>query len=133
MVSFRHYKSGKMIFYLDIFFNLTGILISGIFETEQYHLKITVCPRHRDLFGIRWRSNKSRCSIPTSAGIDAHRGKSSARKAQYGFKKGAFSLCYERHEYACTSRLTLVSNIVVIIWVNLHKRFSLMINYPQFV
>ena len=103
--SFRHYKSSKMIFYLEIFFNLTGILISGIFETEQSHFKITVCLRYRDLFGIRWRCNKTRCLIPTSAGIAAHRGKSSAPKAQYGFKKGAFSQCYERHENACTSRL----------------------------
>ena len=59
-----------------------GIFISGIFETED--LKITVCPRHRDLFG---RCNKSRCSILSSAGIDAHRGKSSVPKAQYGMKK----------------------------------------------
>ena len=63
-------------------------LISGVFEIEQSHLKITVCQRHRNLFGIRWRCNKTRCSIPTSAGIDAHKGKSSAPKAQYhGFKK----------------------------------------------
>ena len=77
--SFRHYKSSKMIFYLDTFLKLTGILILGIFETEQSHLKITVCSRHRDLLGIR-----TRCSIPTSAGIDAHRGKSSDPKAHYG-------------------------------------------------
>ena len=100
--SFRHYKSSKMIFYLHI---LTRILISGIFETEQAHLKITVCLRHRDLFGIRWRCNKLRCSIPITAATDAHRRKSSASKAQYGLKKGAFSLCYVRHEYASTSRL----------------------------
>ena len=56
--SFRHYKSSKMIFYLEIFFNLTGILISGIFETEQSHFKITVCLRYRDLFGIRWRCKR---------------------------------------------------------------------------
>ena len=35
----------------------------------------------------RWKCNKTRCSIPTSAGIDAHRGKSSAPKAQYGLQK----------------------------------------------
>ena len=59
---------------------------------------MTVCPRHRDLFRIRWKCNKTRSSIPTSAGIHAHRGKSSAPEAQYGLK------CYERHEYACTGR-----------------------------
>ena len=61
--------------------NLIGIFISGIFETEESQLKITVRPRHRDLFGTWWRCNKCRCSIPTSAGIDAHWGKSSAPEA----------------------------------------------------
>ena len=77
----------KRFFIWAFFKNLIGIFISGIFETEKSHLKITVCPRHRDLFGARWRCNKTRCSILTSVGIDAHRGKSSAPKAQYGLKK----------------------------------------------
>ena len=86
--SFRRYKSSKTIFLFGHFFlNLTGIHISGIFETEQSHLKITVCLRHRDLFGIRWRCNKPRCSINTSAAIDAHRGKSSTPKAQDDLKR----------------------------------------------
>ena len=55
---------------------------SGIFEIEQDHLKMTVCPRHRDLFGTRWRCNKSRCTIPME--IAAH--KASAPKAQCGLK-----------------------------------------------
>ena len=53
---------------------------------------------------VWWRCNKTRCSIYTSAGIDAHRGKSSAPKAQSMDLKKAHS-SYERHEYACTSRL----------------------------
>ena len=32
-------------------------MYEGIFNT-------TVCPRHRDLWGIRWRSNKKNCSCP---------------------------------------------------------------------
>ena len=43
---------------------------------------MTVCPRHRDLFGTRWRCNRSRCTIP--AEMAAH--KSSAPKAQGGLK-----------------------------------------------
>ena len=50
--SFRHYKSSKTNFSLDIFLNSIGIFISGIFETEESHLKITVCPRHRNLLGL---------------------------------------------------------------------------------
>ena len=86
---FRHYTSSKTNFSLDIFQNVIAIFISGIFETEESHLKITVCPRHRDLCGTRWRCLKWRCSIPTSVGIDVHkyRGKFSAPKAQYGLKK----------------------------------------------
>ena len=104
---FRHYTSSKTNFSLDIFQNVIGIFISGIFETEESHLKITVCPRHRDLFGTRWRCNKWRCSIPTSVGdrCPQVQGKILSPKGSIWIEKGAFSLCYERHEYACTSRL----------------------------
>ena len=88
--SFRHYKSSKMIFYLDIF-------ISGISEIEQSHLKITVCPRHRDLFGIRWRCNKTCCNDPHFCGDRCPQGKILSPKGSIWI--------YERHEYACTSRL----------------------------
>ena len=60
-------------------------LFPGIFEIEQSHLKMTVCPRHRDSFGTRWRCNRSRCTIP--AEMAAHKGESSAPKAQCGLKK----------------------------------------------
>ena len=46
---------------------------------------MTVCPRHRDLFGTRWRCNRSRCTIPES--VATHKGKSSVPKAQCGLKK----------------------------------------------
>ena len=49
---FRHYTSSETNFSLDIFQNVIGIFI--------------LWPRHRDLFGTRWRCNKWRCSIPTS-------------------------------------------------------------------
>ena len=31
---------------------------------EEVHLNTTICPRHRDLWGIRWRNNKKNCSCP---------------------------------------------------------------------
>ena len=89
---FRHYTSSKTNFSLDIFQNVIGIFISGIFETEESHLKITVCPRYRDLFGTRWRCPQVQ-------------GKILCPKGSIWIEKSAFSLCYERHEYACTSRL----------------------------
>ena len=39
--------------------------ILGIFEVEESHLTITVCPRHRNFFGIRWRCNKTRRTVPS--------------------------------------------------------------------
>ena len=92
-----------ILFLFGHFFNEIGVFISCIFETEEPRLKITVCLRHRYLFGTRWRWNSSRCSIPTE--VAAHKGKSSAPEAQYGLKRGVFSPCYERHEYACTRML----------------------------
>ncbi|XP_031559351.1 uncharacterized protein LOC116295615 [Actinia tenebrosa] len=43
-------------------------------------MKITVCPLHRDLYGVRWRCNKTKCSVPDE--LVAH--KSSTVKAQCG-------------------------------------------------
>lgn len=36
----------------------------GCFEVNEVNLNTTICPRHRDLWGIRWRSNKRNCSCP---------------------------------------------------------------------
>lgn len=38
---------------------------------EESHLSLTICPRHRAEFGIRWRSSKVKCSIPLE--IAAHK------------------------------------------------------------
>ena len=43
---------------------------------------MTVYPRHRDLFGTRWRCNRSRCTVP--AEMAAH--KYSVPKPQCGLK-----------------------------------------------
>lgn len=40
-------------------------LFKGIFNINDDHLKLTICPRHRDKFGIRWRSNKRNCTAPS--------------------------------------------------------------------
>ena len=37
---------------------------SGIFEIKEDHLKLSICPRHRDAYGIRWRCQKKLCSVP---------------------------------------------------------------------
>jgi len=90
----------RVIFFLfgQFFFNEIGAFISCIFETEEPRLKITVCLRHRYLFGTRWRCNNSRCSIPTE--VAAHKEKSSAPEVQYGLKRE-----YSAHVMSATNVL----------------------------
>lgn len=38
---------------------------------EEKHQSITICPRHRANYGIRWRSRKVTCAVPLE--IAAHR------------------------------------------------------------
>ena len=54
----------------------------GVFEPQNLHNKMTVCPRHRELFGTRWRCNRSRCTVPDRVAV--HKG---TPKAQCGLKK----------------------------------------------
>ncbi|KAK3734699.1 hypothetical protein QZH41_011291, partial [Actinostola sp. cb2023] len=37
----------------------------GLFESHDKQLDLTVCPRHREMFGTRWRTCRKTCSIPT--------------------------------------------------------------------
>ncbi len=36
----------------------------GIFEVNEQSLALSICPRHRDEFGVRWLCNKKNCSVP---------------------------------------------------------------------
>ena len=38
----------------------------GVFEIDDIHLTMSICPRHRDSFGIRWRCKKKFCAVPPS-------------------------------------------------------------------
>lgn len=40
------------------------IIVKGVFEVKDALLGLTICPRHREQFGIRWRSNKKNCACP---------------------------------------------------------------------
>ena len=49
-------------------------IFAGIFEPDENDFTATVCPRHRDLFGTRWRRAKGShgrvlCSIPTDLAV----------------------------------------------------------------
>lgn len=41
-----------------------SINVLGIFEANEYYLALSICPLHRDEFGVRWLSNKKTCSMP---------------------------------------------------------------------
>ena len=51
----------------------------SIFEVDQSHKELLICPRHRDDFGTRWLCNKKNCSCPSDW---APHGKSSRRGDQ---------------------------------------------------
>ena len=46
--------------------SLVYYYLAGVFDIDKSHLKLTICPKHRDLFGVRWRSNKTNCTAPSS-------------------------------------------------------------------
>ncbi|KAM7429923.1 hypothetical protein ABFA07_019293 [Porites harrisoni] len=37
---------------------------AGIFIAQECQLHMTVCPKHRDAYGTRWRTGKTRCCVP---------------------------------------------------------------------
>ena len=40
-------------------------LFSGQFSLDDTVLDLTICPRHRDEYGLRWMSNKKTCACPS--------------------------------------------------------------------
>ena len=39
---------------------INDFALSGIFEVEERHKELSICPRHRDDFGTRWLCNKKK-------------------------------------------------------------------------
>ncbi|KAL9975815.1 hypothetical protein ACROYT_G013020 [Oculina patagonica] len=39
---------------------------AGIFEITSSHQSMSICPKHRDKFGLRWRCQKRFCAVPPS-------------------------------------------------------------------
>ena len=42
--------------------------LSGIFEVEERHKELSICPRHRDDFGTRWLCNKKKMLLSIGLG-----------------------------------------------------------------
>ena len=51
------------------YFNCERVL--GIFKDDGSYSSYTVCPFHRDTYGVGWRCGKSRCSVPSE--VAAHK------------------------------------------------------------
>ena len=45
--------------------NVLFFIFKGILEVNEVLLGLTICPWHRERFGIRWRSCKKNCSCPS--------------------------------------------------------------------
>ena len=68
------------------------IFYLGIFVAHECQLHMTICPKHWDACGIRWRTGKARCCVPTE--VAGH--------------KSAFRLCLtEEIEELTASNLVL--------------------------
>ena len=46
---------------------------SGIFEVEESHKELSICPRHKDDFGTRWLCNKKKKKMLPSIGLGSTR------------------------------------------------------------
>ena len=71
----------------------TVFLFKGIFDINEGHLELTICARHRDKFGIRWRSNKTNCTTPSEwsshgKSVSGERGNSLRRSKLLYLKTG---------------------------------------------
>ncbi|KAL9965735.1 hypothetical protein ACROYT_G029577 [Oculina patagonica] len=64
---------------------------AGVFEVDESHLAMNICPRHRDLFGVRWRSSKTNCTIPDE--IASHKSKA---KGLCGLRRKQSQFVYHR-------------------------------------
>lgn len=63
--------------YLIILFTTVHV---GIFDVDDSHLQLKICPRHRDDLGLRWKTSKIYCTCPSSWAPH----KSTARKKDRG-------------------------------------------------
>lgn len=65
------YRTSSIILLNEKYPSYNIYVIIGIFEIKESHKALTICPRHRAEYGIRWRCSKVRCSVPSE--IAAHK------------------------------------------------------------
>ena len=74
----------------------------GVFNIADHRSLLTVCPRHRKVCGLGWKSGKVRCSVPSQ--LAGH--KSSSAQADRGInsKESAYILSTGRAFLPCGTR-----------------------------
>ena len=87
---------------------------------EEQHLALNICPRHRADFGIRWRTRKTLCTVPSELAV--HKSKNArgshrvdSRQSEYIFKNTntRIPVGSRKLEFLSFSRLThLIINTV---------------------
>ena len=94
-------------FYLKILFLIiimrkttSSIFTLGVFEPQDLHNKMTVCPRHRKLFGTRWQCNRS-CTVPDRVAVHKRHPEGSMR-----LEKDDIRVYFASNEGACSFGLT---------------------------
>ena len=72
--------------------DLIGVIFfTGVFSFEQKHLTLTICPRHRADFGIRWRTRKTLCAIPKD--LATHKSSSAKGSNRVDSRKSMYIFC----------------------------------------
>ena len=86
-----------------IYFLVVTCYHAGIFKIEDCHASVSICPHHRESYGIQWRCGKVKCCVPSqlagykSAGVKGDRGINSKHSAhiflrhKYCFQSGHLS------------------------------------------
>ena len=94
-------------FYLKILFLIiimrkttSSIFTLGVFEPQDLHNKMTVCPRHRKLFGTRWQCNRS-CTVPDRVAVHKRHPEGSMR-----LEEDDIRVYFASNEGACSFGLT---------------------------
>lgn len=103
----------------------------GVFSVGEKHLVLTICPRHRAEFGIRWRTRKTLCQVPKE--LAAHKSISArgshcvdSRKSLYIFRNANILVPVGSRTYVMLVKLFLNNrNLITQKHVTLQRELNL--------
>ena len=72
---------------LTLISNNFKTFIVGLFQEDDSHKQLTICPRHREAYGLRWRCNKRICAVPDE--MAAHKSKTTKGDRGIDFAQSA--------------------------------------------